>query len=235
MALRDDEFKAKNFVPDKLDLSFEPSIFPIWRKLLELYAGKDTVPFEYVQSGMNLEDYCFAGPRKAGAWYSDLERAKKVKACKRMVFGLEICADHPTKRLSVLNKLNTPNPVIGIDFHLLPSAGFAPSYFGTRENGYIFNCDGWNKPHPKGGAKIEVMFEGPKSEARVLKDGTLSGFANPVFPHSAVAKRIGQAKDVAVCLEPEKVSADLNKKLSEVIFAHGPGELHFYPIQDLPK
>ncbi len=229
--LKDDDPVAKLFVPETLDLSFEPSVFPIWRKLLELYAESkaEEFPFKFTQSSMNLEDYCFAGPRKAGAWFAKLDKALEVKACKRMVFGLEICADHPTKRLQNLNKMpNSMNEKIGIDIHLLPSAGMPPNYFGARVGGYIFNCDGWNKAHPNGGGKIEVHFDGPSP----FVEGKTNRIT-PVYPHSAVGKRESDSTNVPSSLTPR--AEKLNTELSKVIFGYGPGELHFYEVQDLPK
>lgn len=232
LSLKNNEEKAKKFVPEgELKLPFEPGIYPIWRKLLELYAEELAIelPFEFEQSGMNLEDYCFAGPRKAGPWFDKLEAAKGLNPCQRMVFGLEICADHPTKRLFALNQNSNENqpPDIGIDIHLLPSAGMSPNYFAARNGGYIFNCDGWNKAHPNGGKKIRVEFDGPlTAEGEEIS-------ASPVFPHSAVGKRSSDAMQVSVCLEPEV--EELKSDLIGVIFPFGAGELHFYPLQDLPK
>ncbi|MBX7174324.1 MAG: hypothetical protein K1X72_25355 [Pyrinomonadaceae bacterium] len=235
-ALEVSDIVAKDFVPDTLNLSFEPSIFPIWRKLLELYAVRvsETVPFEFGQGSMNLEDYCFAGPRKPGPWFANLNEAKGKLACKRIVFGLEICADHTSKRLFALNqKSNESNdPVIGIDIHLLPSAGMTPMYVAARAGGYIFNCDGWSKAHNDGGKKIEIHLDGPSPFVDPLTNGTVS----PVYPHSALAKRTDPVKlEIASRESPTEPVEELVTDLSKVIFGYGAGELHFYPPQDLPK
>ena len=233
-ALKVSDIDAKKFVPDTLNLSFEPSVFPIWRKLLELYAVRvnETVPFDFGQGSMNLEDYCFAGPRKPGAWFANLDKAKEKKACKRMVFGLEICADHTSKRLFALNQNSNENndPVIGIDIHLLPSAGMTPMYVAARAGGYIFNCDGWSKAHTEGGRKIEIHLDGPSP----FVDPLTSGSVSPVFPHSALAKRTDMVK-LEIASRETPTHEELVTDLSKVIFGYGAGELHFYPLQDLPK
>ncbi len=233
-ALKINDTVAKNFVPESLNLSFEPSILPIWRKLLELYAVRvnQTVTFDVGQGSMNFEDYCFAAPRKPGAWFANLDEAKGKKACKRIVFGLEICADHTSKRLFALNQNSKESnaPVIGIDIHLVPSAGMTPMYVATRAGGYVFNCDGWNKAHAEGGKKIEVHLDGPSPFVDPLTNGTVT----PVTPHSALAKRTDAVKlEIGERLTP--THEKLNTKLSDVIFGYGAGELHFYPLQDLPK
>ena len=163
------------------------SMFPLWKILLELYAAdkNDDAPLNYSKQSFKLKDYCFAGPRKAGPWFATLAEAKNLKPCKRLVFGLEICADHADYRLGLIN---TGNDKTDIDIQLVPSAGMPPVYFAARKGGFIFNCDGWNKKPTEGGKTIEVHFDGPspfsyKNEAGYTVD------VSPVYPHSAVGKR----------------------------------------------
>lgn len=59
----------------------------------------------------------------------------------------------------------------------------------------------------------------------------------PSTPHSALGKRLSDATNVGASLERDKTktSDPLSADLGNVIFGNGPGELHFYPLQDLPK
>ncbi len=230
--LRDNDLNAKAFIPDKPVLSFEPSIFPLWRKLLELWMENEdeTVPLQMAKGSMKVEDYVFAGPRKPGGWFKNVNDAqvKDMKPCKRLVFGLEICADHADGRINQINK--DPN-LIDIDIHLVPSAGMSPKNFAARKGGYLFNCDGWNQ-QPKGGRTIVTNLDGPSPFKLKVPDKPDKPIT-PVYPHSAVAKRT-DALLVESCLEPTTIVTP-DAELSKEIFGDGPGELHFYELQELPK
>ena len=121
---------GKDFYPVSLpDPKFQPSIFPVWRELVDIYADEHKlVRLVCYDKGsketLELEDYCFAGPRKAGGWYSSLSEARSKDPCKSIVFGVEICADHADERLQFINKKSP----IGIDIQLVPSAGMRPKY-----------------------------------------------------------------------------------------------------------
>jgi hypothetical protein len=223
---------AKMAVPDAMPRrKWKPVIFPIWKKLVELYKAHvgNTAPIELSKESLNLDDYCFAGPRKVGPWFGALNDARGKEACKIMVFGLEICADHAANRLQAIN---TGGNAVGIDIQLVPSAGMRPGYFAARQGGYIFNCDGWNKKPPKGGKAITVPFDGPNPYTTKNEDNYDVDVC-PVFPHTAVAKRTGAATTIDDCLEPK--SHPVNAALTDVIFESGEGELHVYEVQDLPK
>jgi hypothetical protein len=199
------------------------------KKIEEEKKSKKPLHLEFEQSekeSMSLEDYVFACPRKAGPLFKNLAEARKVKACKRLVFGLEICADHGDWR--ILN-INTGSNQIDVDIQLVPSAGQKPRYFATRKNGFVFNCDGWNQ-QPNGGRIIETHLDGPSPFIKGIKQ------TSPIYPHSAAVKRETDEIDVGAkkCLEPEK-TATPSEELSKIIFGYGAGELHFYPLQDLPK
>jgi hypothetical protein len=157
------------------------SILPIWKKFLELYqkkVGGDAFQ-ELKPENMVLDDYCFAGPRKVGPWFGSLGEVKGKDACKVMVFGLEICADHAAFRIKTIN--SGPDPV-AIDIQLVPSAGMRPTYFAARKGGYLFNCDGWSKPILEGGKNLTVHFDGPSP---CKKDGTPF---TPGSPHTGLVK-----------------------------------------------
>ncbi len=198
------------------------------KKIEEEKKAKKPVPLkELRKESMSLEDYVFACPRKAGPLFKTLAKAREVKSCKRLVFGLEICADHGEKRIININK--GPNQ-IDIDIHLVPSAGQKPRNYATRKDGYVFNCDGWNTA-PKGGRTIERHLDGPSPFKIGIKP------TSPIYPHSAATKRKTDSilvDDNEECLKPEKIKTP-SAELSKVIFAYGPGEIHFYPLQDLPK
>jgi hypothetical protein len=202
------------------------SILPIWKKLLELYqkkVGGDAFQ-ELKPESMVLEDYCFAGPRKVGPWFGSLGEVKGNDACKIMVFGLEICADHAAFRIKTIN--SGPDPV-AIDIQLVPSAGMRPTYFAARKGGYLFNCDGWSKPIPEGGKNLTVHFDGPSP---CKKDGTPF---TPGSPHTGLVKNDGAVfSKPGDCLVPAPHPVDA--ALAKVIFESGEGELHVYPVQDLP-
>jgi hypothetical protein len=105
----------------------------------------------------------------------------------------------------------------------------SPTYFAARQDGFIFNCDGWNKAHIKGGgAKLEVRHDGPSP---FTKDGAPF---SPTYPHTAVGKSSGAGNEVGACLTPE-VAKVISAGLAKTIFECGEGELHVYPVQDLPK
>jgi hypothetical protein len=225
--------EIRALVPVKAPPKSNLSIFPIWKKLLELYAAKvkDTTPIDVLKENMNLEDYCFAGPRKVGPWFKSLSEIKGKDPCKVMVFGLEICADHAANRLEAIN---TGANAVGIDIQLVPSAGMLPLYFAARNGGFLFNCDGWNKAPKEGGKTLTVHHDGPSP----CKDSFGLEFS-PVFPHTAVARRSGAEKVieglavVGACLTPTE--HDVNAGLAKVIFESGEGKLHVYPVQELPK
>ncbi|CAF4887508.1 unnamed protein product, partial [Rotaria sp. Silwood2] len=145
--------------------------------------------------------------------------------------GLEICADHGDWRII---EINTGENFIDIDIQLVPSAGQKPRKFAARKAGYIFNCDGWNLA-PEGGKKLETHLDGPSPFIR--KENDLDKQTSPIYPHSAVAKRTEDSILVdTACLEPDLGKTEIpNAELSKIIFVYGPGELHFYPLQDLPK
>ena len=231
-ALKANDGQAKTYVPEAMPRrKWKPVIFPIWKKLVELYnvhvsAG---APIKFEKESMNLEDYCFAGPRKVGAWFGSLSDARSRDACKVMVFGLEICADHAANRLEVIN---TGGSAVGIDIHLVPSAGMRPKYFAARQGGYLFNCDGWNKA-PEGGKAIEVPFDGPNPYSYKNDDGYDVDVC-PVFPHTGVARREDAGTAVGACLVPATHNV-IDASLTKVIFESGEGELHVYALQDLPK
>jgi len=67
-----DDPKALNFDPSfAKTLVFRPNIFPLWKKLLELYKKKESSPVvldlvKKSKTELRMNDYCFVGPRKAG-------------------------------------------------------------------------------------------------------------------------------------------------------------------------
>lgn len=220
------------------------------KKIEEEKKSKNPVPLKDLQqASMSLEDYVFACPRKAGPLFKTLEDAEKAKPCKRLVFGLEICADHGQGRISTINKEANL-----IDIHLVPSAGMKPKYFAARKGGLLFNCDGWNQrlkeegdfeqerdiiarekagtPKDEGGRNIETHFDGPSPYAKLTK--MVEKLITPVYPHSVVAKRETDDTSIKSSLKPVTILTP-DADLSKVIFGCGAGEIHFYPLQDLPK
>lgn len=89
--------------PDDLS-KWDDYSHPIWKKILELYCREKNlseIPLESKSAKLDYRDYCFAAERKAGPWLT-LEKAESLAPCKKLVFGLEICADHASGRLKDL-------------------------------------------------------------------------------------------------------------------------------------
>lgn len=129
---------------------------------------------------------------------------------------------------------NQNKPDVTIDIHLLPSAGMFPTKESVvaRKGGYLFNCDGWNKGEEFGVNTITEYFEGPeRMEGEV-------GFANPVTPHTAIAKGGGVPLNMDQ-FKPERIKLEtvINKpeRFKEILNKSGLGELHVYKELDLPK
>jgi hypothetical protein len=108
------------------------------KKILELYceeANLEGVPLTPVVEKLDYHDYCFASRRKAGPWVP-LEELENVEPCKKLLFGVEICADHgegggkikkileekPKEELELLSPSLEPQPIlpeqtlIGVNF-----------------------------------------------------------------------------------------------------------------------
>jgi hypothetical protein len=149
-----------------------------------------TVSIEVQKGNLKQDDYIVVGHRKPGPWIDTAREGKNLKSCKRMVFGLEICADHADGRVNYINKGANE---IDIDIQLVPSAGMNLKLFATRTGGYLFNCDGWNQKPKEGGKSLEVAFDGPNPFVS----------KNPAFPHSAVAYGTGKGKMCEKCLEAD--------------------------------
>ena len=123
-----------------------------WEKLRDLLKNKNgQLNFNDKDNNdpldKKLENFCFAGPRKAGTWYSALDEIKTVKASRRMVFGLEICTDNARMVQNLMNRdgnnlKNDSGENLGIDIHLVPSGGMTVSPHTARDNGLVFNCEG---------------------------------------------------------------------------------------------
>jgi hypothetical protein len=205
--------------------TFGLSIHPVWKKFLELYCKtKPVAGVALTQSKeeMDYRDFCFAGVRKAGPFMT-WEDAEPLPVHKKLIFGLEICADHAAGRLK--NALSSGTKP-AIDIQLVPSAGMSlgPEAIAARAGGYAFNCDGWNGRvgdyKDKAGTYIKVWFNGPKCEGK-----------NPVTPHSAIGK--GGGGDLS-----RKGFKAAGSKLDDgkagSLFAKGAGELHVYEKQKLP-
>ncbi len=95
---------------DDVPVNFSASIYPMWKKLLELYLVelmRDNAVLSGGAEKMDYRDYCFAAARKAGPWLT-LEQAERLEPCKRLLFGLEICADHANGRLKNLIQQEIP-------------------------------------------------------------------------------------------------------------------------------
>ncbi len=208
--------------------TFGLTIYPVWKKILELYCREkpvaDIVLTQSVKD-MNFRDFCFAGVRKAGPlipW----DEAEVLDPCRKLVFGLEICADHAGARLK--NALAGPagGTKPAIDIQLVPSAGMtlAQGSIVARDGGWAFNCDGWNGKDAdykaKEGTFLKVWFDAPKCE-----------FKNPVTPHSAVGKGGASLSRASY----PGVATKLDDGKAAVLFAKGAGALHVYTKQPLPK
>lgn len=113
------------------------------------------------------------------------------------------------------------------DIQLVPSAGcvLQPQLARVaRKDGFMFNCDGWHAP---GAMKVGL----DKRQGRVLEYklvGPETPGHNPLLPHSELVK----APDTAVT--PPQIVDLQGVADADGIFGEGPGELHIYPVQDLP-
>lgn len=96
----------------------------------------------------------------------------------------------------------------------------------VKPRGYAFDCDGWNvmavhatQVKNRDGRVLEI--EKPNSPKEPGK--------NPLLPHSELLKIPNTVKGIQTSSAP-----DLTENVAD-IFAEGPGQLHIYPPQDLPK
>lgn len=258
-------------VPD----NFGAAIYPMWKKIVELYLAEtkpdDKELLTQKPESMDYHDYCFVAARKAGPWLS-FEEAKDIKPCKKIIFGLEICADHRVGRLKKIIQENLPplsemiadddarysakeietrnraakvrneqiakelprieernrnKAKVTIDIQLVPSAGMIPTYNSivARTGGFCFNCDGWNGAVPKENI-VPIWLDAPETAG-----------ANPLRPHSAIAKGGGEELGMDE-FKPEKFELDneIDSTLGDgIVSKTGLGELHVYDELELPK
>jgi hypothetical protein len=184
------------------------------------FASKPTVTAEemkillYPATGENIapEDYLFT-----------IDGVKKVND-KNIIFSIEICADHGTKRLK--NALaaqkkhldekrkagSSISPQEEVDIELITSAGMriVSDHVVAKPDGYVFNCDGWNQ----GSGTIETVTF------------TSDGVTIQCQPHSEVRKQ--GSEDTFL---PKRVKLD--DALAANLFAKGAGQLHIYGSADL--
>ena len=288
--------------PAEILPTFRAGVYPMWKNILMFYCAEKKIAEDSLtpkDENMNYRDYCFAARRKAGPWLS-MDEVKSLDPCKKLIFGLEICADHAAGRLKKivqqpipefkgefleeleeipvndirytkeerekqnveiaiknaqikennlvakmdkariekgnlkLQEENQKKPNVTIDIQLLPSAGMFPGNENVvaRKNGYLFNCDGWNKGKEKGVNVITKWFEGPE----VVADNE-NKMANPVTPHTAIAKGGGGSLDMDK-FKPERINLETEIKPApdkNILNKAGLGELHVYEELDLPK
>ena len=250
--------------PTGIPLNFRAGVYPMWKNILMFYCAEKKIAEGSLtpkDENMNYRDYCFTTRRKAGPWLS-LDEVKSLDPCKKLIFGLEICADHAAGRLKKLVQQKIPESLpdtaiekdreirekkraeieqenkgksdVTIDIQLLPSAGMSPVIKNVvaRENGYLFNCDGWNKGKDMGVNIITEWFNGPKVEA-----DNENKMANPVTPHTAIAKGGGVSLDMGNFI-PERIKLEtvISPALGkDILNESGMGELHIYAELDLPK
>ena len=218
------------------DAGYRLSPLPIARKLAELYAAKKgkTAPVGRLEENFDYRDFAFATLRKAGPLL-DIDAVAKLPSAKKLNFGVETCADHNKGRL--LNALkNVAEPVV-IDIQIVPSAGSYPieSTVVARNEGFVFNCDGWVVPS----SKAENMRQDRGMFLKVpLVGRPLDPIKNPLTPHTFVGTagtHNPTGKKEERSLAPEKAAIKpLDPALAEVIFGEGAGELHIYQKKKLP-
>lgn len=137
-------------------------------------------------------------------------------------FGIEICADHGVSRLAYALK-NTPMKN-KVDIHLVASAGMCieEKSIAAADGGYVFNCDGWNISSGRGQNSNIVVNEVSFSDNS--KQMTFK-------PHSEVRK-VGSKDQI----KPDQVTqVKIDYPSVAEIFPKGAGNLHIYPLLDLPK
>jgi hypothetical protein len=132
----------------------------------------------------SFHDYCITGLRLPGPWFDDVDVGDKATRHTRVTFAVEICADHTNTRVAgsmqSLDKSELP------DIHIVPSAGMSLKTVCAVENGFAFNCDGWNGP----GFADSIT----KRDANVVFDlderlPRKSG-SNPLTPHTELAQSV---------------------------------------------
>ncbi|MBS1835219.1 MAG: hypothetical protein JST65_21040 [Acidobacteria bacterium] len=221
----------KDTFSDVWDATPKGDTAPVWtlaptgitRKLLDMLLEERGVGNRGVliaarqRTGMQFQDFTFACARKPGP-IVDLPGA----ADPRMVlFGLEICADHSTSAMARSSGTKVP-----LDIQLVPSAGMSISLDSaavTKDTGYVFNCDGWNKNsalHKGRNVPIVEVYNAawPEEAGR-----------NPLTPHTELIKKNG------VAMTPINTGIQDAAGDHSAIFADTAGKLHIYPIQKLPE
>lgn len=204
---------------------------PVWtlsptgmtRKLLDMLLQEKGVVNRPVliaareKTGMQFQDFTFACARKPGP-IVDLPGAADPRM---ILFGLEICADHSTSAMARSSGTKVP-----LDIHLVPSAGMSISVDSaavTKDTGYVFNCDGWNKNSAlhKGRPVPTVNVHNPAWPTEAGR--------NPLTPHTELIKKNGTV------MTPIKTGIHDAAGDHSAIFGDTAGELHIYPIQKLPE
>jgi len=186
------------------------------------------------KESFRFEDYCFQCKRKPGPWLKEGDTGVPTK--KKLVFGVETCADHSQERLKTTSS-SGPKPEV--DIQLIPSAGMGitPKNVVSRNGGFVFNCDGWTAS----GAFRTGIVEAPRAAAIkrfYVPNWPVRSGCNPLLPHTELATvpptaaKPYKIADLEYITPPETV--DLNNAVDD-IFSYGPGQLHLYPVKDLPK
>jgi hypothetical protein len=184
------------------------------------------------QKNFGWEDSCFSSKRIPGPWLEKVVMpSDSIAPNDKLTFVVEVCADHLGGR--VRNAMSSVVPKPSIDINVVPSAGaqLGEANVCTDENGFAFNCDGWNAP---------MFAAGPRERgAKVITEKADGDFPfnsgnNPLFPHSELWKMGGGGKGVPVTtsIKVIKVERDIS-----ALFAYKDkkaGELHIYPRQELP-
>lgn len=183
------------------------------------------------QEDFRFEDYAFQIKRKPGPFLPEGDASVPQK--RKVVFGVETCADHSKGRLKFAKAGSGTKPPI--DIQIIPSAGMGitPGYSAVRKEGLLFNCDGWNASSAflaQLTGKAIMARKGKFKEKFTDLVPLRSGY-NPLLPHTELMQYT-KTYSWAYITNPTAVAVT-----SDVtgLFAYGPGELHVYPPQDLPE
>lgn len=213
------------------DKAFRLSWVPVVKKVFEMYLEDKRVQgltalMTQAPENFDAAEYCFASARRAGPLL-DLAAAGALKRTEKVVFGLEICADHGNGRLKKALRASAGTQK-SVDVQLIASCGMQPNddAIAARAGGWVFNCDGWNGKPDKGGTFVERKPGGP--------DAPETAGRKPVYPHTVVARGTADGKWGMGTYKPQ--TFDLTGVLGwgDPLFGEGPGELHIYAAEPLP-
>ena len=188
------------------------------KKLLKLYVAQFK-PVD-IGSGSKIDEKeidVLLSPAERGGYNADDFRFSFDSVVgpgdKKLIFGLEICADHGESKLkNALASAQQPP----VDIQLIVSAGMTigTAAIAVRAGGYLFNCDGFDF-----GSGRRLSFIGNSDKVEFTDPAASETISYE--PHSEVRRH----ESMDTCM---MVRIPLDEKLADGIFAKGAGNLHVY-------